>query len=81
VNLDADGERELVIVTATATLYADLSAGGAQRAITGVRCAGDDVVHGGGTVTAGDVDGDGVDDLVIAGPGGIQVFASVPVVK
>jgi hypothetical protein len=81
VNLDADGERELVILTATATLYADLSAGSAQRAITGVRCAGDDVVHGGGSVTAGDVDGDGVDDLVIAGPGGIQVFASVPVVK
>jgi hypothetical protein len=80
INLDADGEREIAIVTDHATLFADVVKG-AKRTLAQVRCAGKDVVHGGGSVTAGDVNGDGVDDLVIAGPGGIQVFSSVPVVK
>jgi len=36
---------------------------------------------GGGAVTAGDINADGVDDLVIARPGGTQIFTGIPVVR
>ncbi|MFO0590269.1 MAG: VCBS repeat-containing protein [Polyangiaceae bacterium] len=80
VSANANGSRALAIVTAEDTFLVELSDATARKFGEPQRRS---VVFGGGgdAVTAGDIDGDGVDDLVIARPGGIQIWSGVPVVK
>ena len=76
----ANGNRALAIVTAEDTFLVELSDAKTHKFADPVRQS--PVFGGGGdAVTAGDIDGDGVDDLVIARPGGIQIWSGVPVVK
>jgi hypothetical protein len=79
LNLGAVAQRQIVVVTATATLLAEL-ADPTTRAFAPLACANSLFGAGGEAVTAGDLNGDGVDDLVIAQPGGIQMFTGTPVV-
>jgi hypothetical protein len=80
LNMDADKEKELVIVTERATLVADFE-DAAGRKLGKPGCASGVLAGGGKAVTTGDVDGNGVTDLVFARPGGIQIFTGTPVVK
>lgn len=80
LNMDDDGEKEIVIVTERATLVANFE-DAARRLLGKPACAGAALAGGGRAVTTGDVDGNGVTDLVFARPGGIQIFAGIPVVK
>jgi len=80
LNVDDDGEREIVVLTPSDTFLVDL-AGEVAGAFASPVCKSDVFGGGGDAVTQGDVDGDGVDDLVLARPGGIQVLTGVAVVQ
>lgn len=80
VHLHPDEGRELVIFTELETLVAEIGDPTSGK-IGPARCAPLIPGDGGSAVTSGDVDGDGVEDLVVARPGGIQVLAGIPVVR
>ena len=80
VHLHPDEGRELVIFTEQETLVAEIEDPASGR-VGPARCAPLIPGDGGAAVTSGDVDGDGVEDLVVARPGGIQVLAGIPVVR
>lgn len=76
--LHPDAGRELLVLTEAGAFVVELGEG-AAGGLEAPRC---DLLIGGGTaLTSGDVDGDGVEDLVIARPSGIQVLAGIPVVR
>jgi hypothetical protein len=78
LDLDTDAPRELLVVTATDTLVGNLGKG---RAFAAAECQTDSFGGGGDAITPGDVDGDGVDDFVVARRGGVLVFKGKPVVQ
>jgi len=80
LDLAATPQREILIVTATATLLAEI-ADPTQRTFAPLACKSDVFGPGGQAITSGDVNGDGVDDVVIAQPGGISVLTGTPVVQ
>lgn len=80
LNVDDDGEREIVVLTPSDTFLVDL-AGEVAGSFAAPVCKSDVFGGGGEAITQGDVDGDGVDDLVLARPGGIQVLTGVAVVQ
>ncbi len=80
VHLRPDEGRELVIVTARDVLVAEM-ASPESGTFGAAACPPLFPGVGGTAATSGDVDGDGVEDLVIARPGGVQVLAGIPVVR
>lgn len=78
INFLGHAERQLLVVTGTDTLVASL-ADPAARTFAPPTCASSETGGGGDAVTTGDVNGDGVDDLVLTRPGGLQVFTGIPV--
>lgn len=80
LRLDASATRALVVVTENDTLLARLG-DAKKRALGKATCATETFGGGGDAITRGDVDGDGVDDFVVARRGGVLVFKGVPVVQ
>lgn len=76
LQLGTGDERTLVAVSEDDTLV--LSVKGQD--VTVEECATAELGGGGTAVTAGDVTGDGVDDLVVSRAGGTRIFAGIPVV-
>ncbi|MEZ4298924.1 MAG: VCBS repeat-containing protein [Polyangiaceae bacterium] len=78
VHLSPDAGRELVIFSAEDAFtveISDLETG----ETTAPAC--NPLLPGATAATAGDVNGDGVEDLVLARPGGIEVLSGIPVVR
>jgi hypothetical protein len=78
VFLHPDAGRELVVLTETGAFVVEI-ADRASGELGPPACS--PALPGGSAATSGDVDGDGVEDLVIARPGGVQVLAGIPVVR
>ena len=77
INVDADPELEIAVLTASGVYVSKLDAQGASF-LPPTRLRD---VSGGTAITAGDVTGDGVDDVILVGDGVLQIFAGVPVLK
>ena len=79
IRLSGAVDRDIVVTTAEDSLLVSVDP------LTGspfVEACVTDVLEGGGTaIGAGDFDGDGVEDLVVARPGGTRLIAGVPVVR
>ncbi|MBK8259228.1 MAG: VCBS repeat-containing protein [Polyangiaceae bacterium] len=74
MNLDADGEDELMVVTESDTILVDFVEGAPSYVCKTLELGG-----GGLAVTAADVNDDGLDDLMVSRLSGIQVLSGVPV--
>lgn len=77
VNLDRDPALEIVIITAKAAYFAKLDAG--ARKFGGPKLLLN--VAGGTSLAEGDVDADGVADLVIAGGGAVSIYPGVSAIR
>lgn len=77
INVDADPELEIAVLTSKGVYVSKLDAQGTSF-LPPTRLPD---VSGGSAITAGDVTGDGVDDVIIVGDGVLQIFAGVPVLK
>lgn len=82
VHLRPDAGRELLVLTEEAVFVVEI-ADAAAGTLRAPACAPLLLAGGGGgtAVASGDVDGDGVEDLVIARPGGVQMLTGTPVVQ
>jgi FG-GAP-like repeat len=79
LNADADPQREIALLTDKGVFVAKLGADHhsftiAAKPLTGVATQGN-------VLACGDIDGDGIDDMAIAGAGVLQVFRGLPVLQ
>jgi FG-GAP-like repeat len=79
LNADADPARELALLTDKGVFLADLGADGRTFTVAPKPLAG--VAAQGNVLACGDIDGDGIDDMAIAGTGVLQVFRGLPVLQ
>ena len=77
LNADGDPQREIALLTDKGIFIGDLAADGKSITVAAKPLAG--VVAPGNAIAAGDVNGDGIDDLAVAGSGVLQVFKGIPV--
>lgn len=79
-HLRPDVGRELLVFTEEAAFVAEIE--DAATGTFGAPACAPLLADGGGTAVAGgDIDGDGVEDLVVARPGGVEVLVGIPVVQ
>ena len=79
LNADGDRAKELVLLTDKGVFLADLDPGGTSFTVSSKPLTG--VAAVGNVIACGDIDGDGVDDIAIAGTGVLQVFRGLPVLE
>jgi hypothetical protein len=79
LRLAPEAGRALLVVTEHDTFVVGLER--EARALSVGGCASGELGGGGTAITFADVNADGVDDVVLARPGGTRVFAGVPVVQ
>jgi hypothetical protein len=75
LNADQDTQLEVALLTSAGVFIADLAAEGNHFTV-GAKPV---LATTGNSIAAGDVNGDGLDDLAISGAGVVQVFKGVPV--
>jgi FG-GAP repeat len=75
LNTDGDVQREIALLTDAGVFIADLAADGQSFSVASVPA----LSVSGNSIAAGDVNGDGVEDLAISGNGLLQVFKGIPV--
>lgn len=79
LRLTPDGGRELLVVTEHDTFRVGVEREAGSLSLRA--CVTSELEGGGTAITFADVNADGVDDVVLARPGGTRVFAGVPVVR
>lgn len=79
LNADADVARELAVLTDKGVFLAKLSADHASFTMAAKALAG--IATQGNVLACGDIDGDGIDDIAIAGAGVLQIFRGLPVLQ
>lgn len=77
VQLDSDPAPEIVLILGDATYRGDLDL--AQKKVVNVSLL--EGLPQGGVVSSGDLNGDGVKDLVIAGSSGVNLVRGIPVLR
>ncbi len=79
LNADADPRREIAMLTDKGVFLAKLDAGARTFTVSTKPLSG--VAPTGNVIACGDIDGDGIDDMAIAGAGVLQVFRGLPVLQ
>jgi len=77
LDVDDDTAQEIVLLSTSRAYLVDVDP--ASRALGPAQPL--DSLPGGTSIAAGDIDGDGVDDVVIAGAGAVEVRRGVPVLE